>query len=63
MGVPVVTRLSGGDEGQVTLFASADRLRSFVHQVLAVLPDDGGPCLVCGAAYDPDAVEPAGVAL
>lgn len=38
----------GPGEAQVTLFASADRLRSLVRDVLTVLPDEGGACLVCG---------------
>lgn len=57
----------GGDAGGVlpdlTIFGSADQLRSLAHEILGALPDEGGPCPACGAEHDPDATEPAGISL
>ena len=57
----------GGDAGGVladlTIFGSADQMRSLAHMILAALPDEGERCGTCGTAYDPDATEPAGISL
>lgn len=49
----------GGDAGGVlpdlTIFGSADQMRSLAHMILAALPDEGERCGICGGELDSDA--------